>query len=234
MVYCQATDGHHSTPRSLVGGDTEVECTFINRALSCTDISEKRIIPTGIQFQGMSFSRERHLFPSWLRMASEEFLVVVDKQNQIIGTVSRKQVRRENLWHRASYVFVQSTRTAKLFVHQRTWSKDWCPGLWDCAAGGCVQPGESLEENAVRELQEEYGIQTPLESCGVFPFEDEHTRVWGGVFWARLDGEAADLTPQPEEVIRIEEMSLEDILKNASLFTKDSLFMLDKVAAGRF
>ena len=37
-------------------------------------------------------------------------------------------------------------------------SKNWCPGYWDVAFGGCVDYGESYDECASRELKEESGL----------------------------------------------------------------------------
>jgi isopentenyldiphosphate isomerase len=39
-------------------------------------------------------------------LSAEEVVMVVDENNQVIGSAKRKEVRLKNLWHRASYIFV--------------------------------------------------------------------------------------------------------------------------------
>ena len=64
--------------------------------------------------------------------------------------------------------------------------------------GGVVGAGESYEENAAREVEEEMGVAgaalTPLFD---FFFQDGVTRVWGRAFRTTYDG---PLRLQPEEV----------------------------------
>jgi len=50
--------------------------------------------------------------------------------------------------------------------------KDYCPGYLDPMAGGVVQFGESYEENAEREAEEEMGIKgVPLQYVTTFYYE---------------------------------------------------------------
>ena len=39
----------------------------------------------------------------------EEVVMHVDENNNQVGAVSRKEMRSKNLWHRASYVFVENS-----------------------------------------------------------------------------------------------------------------------------
>jgi len=39
-------------------------------------------------------------------LSAEEVVLIVDENNQVMGKEKRKKVRQENLWHRASYIFV--------------------------------------------------------------------------------------------------------------------------------
>jgi isopentenyldiphosphate isomerase len=42
-------------------------------------------------------------------LSSEEVVLVVDENNNPVGSRKRKEVRAENLWHRASYIFVYNS-----------------------------------------------------------------------------------------------------------------------------
>ena len=86
--------------------------------------------------------------------------------------------------------------------------KKWCPGYWDLVSGGCVQKDESYEENAERELNEEFGLKIPLTPLFTFYYEDNNTRNWGKVFFGRNDG---PLTLQKEEVECVELWNIDKI-----------------------
>jgi 8-oxo-dGTP pyrophosphatase MutT (NUDIX family) len=79
--------------------------------------------------------------------------------------------------------------------------------------GGVVGAGESYEDNAAREVEEEMGVVgAPLSPLFDFFFEDAVTRVWGRTFRATHDG---PLTLQASEVAGGEWMSLADAAARA-------------------
>lgn len=129
--------------------------------------------------------------------AGEERVTVVDARNCVVGSALRREMRADNLPHRATYVLVFNSKR-ELFVQKRTMTKDVFPGYDDAAAGGVVLAGESYLECAVRELEEEMGIRgAALETLFEFYFEHERARVWGQAFACVHDGE---LVLQADEV----------------------------------
>ena len=100
----------------------------------------------------------------------------------MLGKEKRRKVRSDNLWHRASYIFVYNSN-AQYYVQKRSTKKDYCPSYFDLATGGVVGGDESDKENAERELQEEIGAAgVHLNACGTFKFEDAKNRVWGNMY----------------------------------------------------
>ena len=92
-------------------------------------------------------------------------------------------MRKENLWHRASFIFVINTKN-ELLVQKRTMIKDYCPGFYDLAsAGGVVGAGEDDDISAERELEEELGL-TGFKLDRLFTFKHEVTdnRVFGNFY----------------------------------------------------
>src|SRR5262245_60229327 len=89
--------------------------------------------------------------------SADEIVAIVGKDNNLIGRVSRREMRSAGLPHRAAYVLV-SNSGGQLFVHKRTTTKDIYPRCHDPAAGGVVLDGETYEQGAYRELKEELGI----------------------------------------------------------------------------
>ncbi len=158
-------------------------------------------------------------------MAQDELVVIVDSENRVTGSATRRQMRAQGLPHRATYVFVFDA-AGRLRVQHRTTTKDVYPGYWDLAAGGVVLAGESYEVSAERELAEEMGIRgVPLETWFDFYFEEGSCKVWGRVFSCVWDG---PLQLQVEEVQSVEAMEVAAILSGTTSlqFTPDSLSAL--------
>ena len=88
---------------------------------------------------------------------SQEIFAVVDENDEVIGYQPRSEVHRLGLRHRAVHIWVYSSR-GELLLQQRSTRKECFPGLWDSAAAGHVDRGESYDACAVRELQEELGL----------------------------------------------------------------------------
>lgn len=160
-------------------------------------------------------------------MGSEtEIVAIVDRDNRIIDALPRKEMRRQGLIHRATYVVVVNQQQ-ELFVQKRTQSKDIYPGHYDIAAGGVVLAGESYPESARRELAEELGVRnTPLTELFPFYFEDQRNRVWGMAFLCTHEG---PFLLQAEEVESGTFLSLQQVrdLAATAPFTPDGLLLLD-------
>jgi isopentenyldiphosphate isomerase len=131
-----------------------------------------------------------------LRDPGDEVVALVDEQNQVIGEASRRQMRRDRLLHRATYLLVFNS-SGQLFLQKRTLTKDVYPGYWDPAAGGVVLASESYEEGASRELKEELGISAKFTFLFDFKFTDSFSSVWGRAYHCIYDGE---LILQSEEI----------------------------------
>ena len=65
----------------------------------------------------------------------DELVDIVDEHDNVIATVTRREMRAPRLRHRAVYIAVQHT-DGRLLVHQRSHDKDVRPGAWDIAVGG--------------------------------------------------------------------------------------------------
>ena len=126
-----------------------------------------------------------------------EQVIIVDRRNRTTGSAPRWLMRRDRLIHRATYIIVRNSEHA-ILVQKRTLDKDIYPGFYEIAAGGVVRLGESYEQSAIRELEEETGISgIPLRTLFDFYFEDSSNSVWGRVFSCVWEGA---LKFQEEEV----------------------------------
>jgi len=156
---------------------------------------------------------------------NDEVIILVDKHNNIIGDVPRRLMDFGKDYHRVTYILVFNT-SGDLIIQKRTDNKAFCPGYYGVTTGGVVEKGESYIDSAHRELQEELGVDAPLESQGVFLTEGEGFRIWGKIYTCHYDRSVqGELTLQPKEVASVHEMSINSILENPEglPFTPDSL-----------
>ena len=157
-----------------------------------------------------------------------ELVTIVDRDNNIAGSATRRRMRAERLPHRCSYILVFNRR-GELYVQKRTMIKDIYPGYWDPAAGGVMQVGESYEESAAREVGEELGVRgVELRPLFDMWFEDERSAVWGRAFTCVYAG---PLELQAEEVEFVVPMTPSAVLRRAATgeqFTPDGLLVVER------
>jgi isopentenyldiphosphate isomerase len=88
-------------------------------------------------------------------------LDLLDENAQVMGRVLRSAVHGNPLLrHRAVHILVMNSR-GDLFLQKRAPTKLVQPGKWDSSCGGHIPAGESWEEGALRELEEELGLLLP-------------------------------------------------------------------------
>lgn len=130
--------------------------------------------------------------------AGHELVDVVDVDDRVLRQVTRAEIRRENLLHRAVYLLVFNGR-GEILVHRRTTTKDVYPGYFDVTVGGVVDAGEDYATAARRELAEEVGITgVVIEPLFEVRYADVATQLIGRAFLAHHEG---PIRLQPEEVV---------------------------------
>lgn len=144
-------------------------------------------------------------------MADDDLVDVVDADDRVLRRVTRAEMRRDGLRHRAVYVLVRTSDDG-VVVHRRADWKDVYPGHWDICFGGVLDAGESWELAAERELAEEAGIEAPLREVGRGSVEDEHAAVVGRVFETVHDGPYPCPDGEVVEVRVVARSELEDFL----------------------
>jgi 8-oxo-dGTP pyrophosphatase MutT (NUDIX family) len=111
----------------------------------------------------------------------------VTADDEVVEVVTRAEMRRRGLRHRAVYVIVRTTGDG-VVVHRRAGWKDVHPGWWDLCFGGVLGAGEDWDDAAVRELAEEAGVTAAVRSLGGGQWEGEGAAVVGRVYEAVHDG----------------------------------------------
>ncbi|HYM12983.1 MAG TPA: NUDIX hydrolase YfcD [Bryobacterales bacterium] len=157
--------------------------------------------------------------------AADEIVAIVDEQNRVVGSATRREMRASRALHRACYILVFNSQ-GELFLQKRTETKDVYPGRYDPTAGGVVLAGEDYDQSARREIEEEMGVRgVPLHPLFDLYFEDEAVRLWGRVYSCVYDG---PVVLQAEEVASGRFLPVEEILRLAGSqpFTPDGLRVL--------
>lgn len=118
-------------------------------------------------------------------------VILVDKNDNEIGTADKLQAHKDGLLHRAISVFVM--RGNKILLQQRADNKYHSAGLWSNTCCSHPRPGEDTKEAAQRRLQEEMGIACELAHCGSFIYRSDYDNGLSEheldhVFLGHLDG----------------------------------------------
>jgi len=88
---------------------------------------------------------------------TEEYLDVVNENNEVIGQESRQVVHKSGLWHRGVHIFL-FTPDRRLLIQRRGNAQDTFPGALDCSVSEHLKVGESYLDGAIRGLREELGV----------------------------------------------------------------------------
>ena len=152
-----------------------------------------------------------------------EHVVLVDAEDQVIGSAEKIQVHQAGQLHRAFSVFVfrQNGGEFDVLLQQRSDEKYHSGGLWSNTCCGHPYPNEDVAHAAKRRLQEEMGLHLSLESVGSFNYrvtlengllEHELDHVFVGV----LTDE--EILPNPHEIQAIRWISLSDLQEELVLY----------------
>ncbi|MFC5907322.1 NUDIX hydrolase [Streptacidiphilus monticola] len=120
--------------------------------------------------------------PGRQQVNEDEVLDVVDERDEVVGQARRADVYARNLRHRCAFVLARAA-DGRIFVHRRTAQKLVFPSLHDMFVGGVLGTGESYDEAAKREAEEELGV-SGLSPRFLFKFlyRDGEQSWWSAVY----------------------------------------------------
>lgn len=144
-------------------------------------------------------------------------VILVDENDNAIGSMEKMAAHEQALLHRAFSVFVFNTG-GKMLLQQRSFSKYHSAGLWTNACCSHPRPGEETLIAAQRRLQEELGFVTDLKKIFDFTYkasfdngltEHEFDHVYVGYY-------DDTVMPNPDEVKDVSFYSMDEILQSLS------------------
>ena len=144
-----------------------------------------------------------------------EEIILVDENDNQIGTEEKQKAHIEGKMHRAFSVYIFNSK-GELLIQQRAKTKYHSAGLWANTCCSHPRPGEDTEEAAHRRLKEELGIDTALKKEMEFVYkvkfdngltENEYLHVLTG---------KADVAPipNPHEVEDWKWVSIDNLRKD--------------------
>ncbi|MEM1405605.1 MAG: isopentenyl-diphosphate Delta-isomerase [Bacteroidota bacterium] len=163
----------------------------------------------------------------------EEHVVLVDEQDEVLGTMEKLEAHKKGVLHRAFSVMVFNSQ-GELMLQKRAASKYHSGGLWTNTCCSHPRLNETTEVAAKRRLQEEMGIDVSPTFKYKFIYRAELDQnlieyEYDHVFTAVYDGqpllnenEAEDWRFVPLSKLR------EDIAQNPSNYTEWFKIIMDK------
>lgn len=142
----------------------------------------------------------------------EEQVVLVDSRDNEVGTAPKLQAHQEARLHRAISVFLFND-AGELLLQRRAAGKYHSPGLWSNACCTHPRPGEKPHRAALRRLEEEMGMQTPLDYRFSFLYKAQLAEdLWEHELDHVFVGTTGETpVPDPEEVQDWRWVSLPDL-----------------------
>lgn len=118
-----------------------------------------------------------------------EYLDLVDENDNVIGKEDRNVIYKNN-WRNFRVINIMIfTSDNKIVVPKRSANRRLFPNCYDCSVGGHVSSGETYEQAAYRELEEELGITgVKLEEIGYFKPSDIDTSAFSKMYKLVYDG----------------------------------------------
>jgi isopentenyl-diphosphate delta-isomerase len=142
-------------------------------------------------------------------MSKEEFVILVDKDDNEVGLMEKMEAHEKGLLHRAFSVFVFDSE-GRFLLQRRAIEKYHSGGLWTNSCCSHPRSGETTEEAAKRRLSEELGFVVDVEEQFSFVYKSELDKgltehELDHVFFATYEGE---INPNPEEVMETKYVEL--------------------------
>ena len=155
-------------------------------------------------------------------------LDVVDKEDNIIGKATKQEIYQKLLPHRIVHVLIFNSK-GEIALQLRSKNLSFCPHHWSTTVGGHVQSGESYEQAAQREYQEELGQQSHLTFWSKDTFHLPHRPLKHlTTFKSVYDG---PFSPNPEEVETVSFFTIPQIkymIQQKEKFNPELLFLFNK------
>ncbi len=94
-------------------------------------------------------------------------LYQVNENDEVLSKISRSEAHSKRILHRSGMVFLMNS-WGKVLINKRSSEHELFPFCYDSSVSFHVTYGETYEDSAKREVEEEIKIKAPLELIGKF------------------------------------------------------------------
>lgn len=142
----------------------------------------------------------------------EELFQIVDENDKPVGTAKRGECHgNPKLIHRGIYVIV-ADKEGRILLQKCSQKKDLGKGKWDISVGGHSSPGESYEEAAKREMEEELGVGLKIKQIEKRLMRKHDESEMNAVFIAIIgEDEKRNIDPDKNEIDEIRWFTIDEI-----------------------
>lgn len=147
----------------------------------------------------------------------DELIDIYDEKQNFLKKEMKSVAHKEGHWHRSIHAYLVNDNN-QIIIQKRSADKDLYPNVWDVSFAGHVGAGESTKTSAIRECQEELGIN--LEEKEIeYLFTIPEKLQWGqvqsnefvDVFFCKKN--FGKITKQDEEVADVKVVSIKDFIQ---------------------
>ena len=155
---------------------------------------------------------------------SEEKVILVDKNDNQVGLMSKLEAHEKGVLHRAFSIFIFNSKY-ELLLQKRASSKYHSGGLWTNTCCSHPREGEDTLDAANRRLDEEMGIKTSLRKVYDFIYKAEldnqlTEHEFDHVFYGVCDNDPILNKDEAEDFKWVDMEALNnDIIKNEDNYT---------------
>ena len=149
----------------------------------------------------------------------DEYLDIWNSEGQPTGHTCLKDEAHQNGWFHPTVHLWFYTATPALLLQKRSLTKETFPGFWDVSVAGHVSAGESIIEGALREVEEEIGLNIQEADLTLLDIRKNTNRFDNGiidcefqhVFLVKLEVPVSQLRIQESEVDAVRLFSFEEL-----------------------
>lgn len=147
-----------------------------------------------------------------------EYLDLVNENDEVIGKEDRDIIYQNN-WRNFRVINIMIfTSDNKIIVPKRSSNRKVFPNCYDCSVGGHVSSGETYEQAAYRELEEELGItNVKLDEIAYFKPFDINTSSFSKMYKLVYDKELNYDKDGIEQIYYMTKEEIDNLIKEDEL-----------------
>lgn len=164
-----------------------------------------------------------------------EMLDLVDKNDQIIGEVEKDLANTDTKYTHREVAIMLVDKDNKILFQKRSATKIVAPNKWIISVAGHVTKGQTADEAAHRELEEELGFDTKLRFLGKTYFAGENETHFTYWFVGEYNGEKIIVDPRETQKYEfLSEAEMDASIKSGNDFSEHIVIEARRYWAGEF